>query len=84
MDFTVTAGFIYIRFHGLLNGPRHDYIESELQPWADHIREQVQADRNVFAYFNNDLNVRAPNNAKLLMAMCGESVVQPNVVLPSS
>jgi uncharacterized protein YecE (DUF72 family) len=69
MNFSVTADFIYIRFHGLASGPRHDYTRKELEPWARHIREQA-ADKRVFAYFNNDLNVRAPNNAKTLMEMC--------------
>jgi uncharacterized protein YecE (DUF72 family) len=70
LNFTVTADFIYIRFHGLTNGPRHDYTRAELEPWARHIRQQAAAGKKVFAYFNNDLNVRAPNNAKVLMEMC--------------
>lgn len=41
------------------------------------IQQQAQAGKNVFVYFNNDLNVRAPNNAKLLMEMCGPAVVPP-------
>jgi uncharacterized protein YecE (DUF72 family) len=77
MNFTVTADFIYIRFHGLAGGPHHDYTRMEMDPWAEHIREQAAAGKKVFVYFNNDLNVRAPNNAKLLMEMCGEMVVRP-------
>ena len=76
-DFSVTADFIYIRFHGLAGGARHDYTRRELQPWADHIREQAATGKRVFAYFNNDLNVRAPNNARLLMKMCGDAVARP-------
>ncbi|HEY3913378.1 MAG TPA: DUF72 domain-containing protein, partial [Verrucomicrobiae bacterium] len=67
----VTANFIYIRFHGLSGGPRHDYTSTELSPWANHIKEQAASGREVFAYFNNDLNVRAPKNARLLIEMCG-------------
>jgi uncharacterized protein YecE (DUF72 family) len=70
-NFSVTAPFVYIRFHGLRGGPRHDYTGSELEPWAKHIREQVSKGRKVFAYFNNDLNVRAPKNAEALIQMCG-------------
>jgi len=77
LNFSVTSDFVYIRFHGLAGGARHDYTREEMQPWADHIREQAATGKNVFVYFNNDLNVRAPNNAKLLMEMCGEAVVQP-------
>lgn len=76
-NFSVTGGFIYIRFHGLAGGPRHDYTKDELEPWARHIRDQAKGGKNVYAYFNNDLNVRAPNNARLLMSMCGEAVAHP-------
>ncbi len=69
-NFSVTSDFIYIRFHGLSGGPRHDYTRAELKPWADHIQRQVAEGKRVFAYFNNDLNVRAPNNAELLIEMC--------------
>jgi uncharacterized protein YecE (DUF72 family) len=70
INFSVTAGFIYLRFHGLAGGPRHDYTPKELAPWAGHIREQAAAGKKVFVYFNNDLNVRAPSNAQVLMEMC--------------
>jgi uncharacterized protein YecE (DUF72 family) len=70
LNFMVTADFIYIRFHGLVGGPRHDYTRKELEPWAQHICKQAATGKKVFAYFNNDLNVRAPNNAKVLMEMC--------------
>lgn len=76
-NFTVTADFIYIRFHGLADGARHDYTPEELAPWAQYIQEQAGAGRNVFAYFNNDFNLRAPQNAKLLMQMCGHQAIQP-------
>jgi uncharacterized protein YecE (DUF72 family) len=79
MNFEVTADFIYIRFHGLNGGPRHDYSRTEMEPWARHIRKQAGAGKNVYVYFNNDLNVRAPNNAKLLMEMCGPRVVRPGL-----
>jgi uncharacterized protein YecE (DUF72 family) len=70
-DFSVTSDFVYIRFHGLSGGPHHDYTKAELAPWAKHIQTQANAGRNVHAYFNNDLNVRAPDNARLLMKLCG-------------
>jgi uncharacterized protein YecE (DUF72 family) len=75
MNFAVTGDFIYIRFHGLAGGPRHDYTAEELKPWANFIRDQAAAGKNVHAYFSNDLNVRAPDNARRLMTMCGEAVV---------
>lgn len=75
----VTADFIYTRFHGLEGGARHDYTREELQPWADHFCEQAAGGRRVFVYFNNDLNVRAPNNARLLTEMCGDLAAKPGV-----
>jgi uncharacterized protein YecE (DUF72 family) len=77
MNLTVTADFIYIRFHGLKDGASHDYTRKELEPWAAHIQRQARAGKTVYAYFNNDLNVRAPGNAKMLMEMVGKSSVSP-------
>jgi uncharacterized protein YecE (DUF72 family) len=77
MNLTVTADFVYIRFHGLENGASHDYTRAELEPWAKFISKQARAGRNVYAYFNNDLNVHAPDNAKMLMQMIGKAAVKP-------
>jgi uncharacterized protein YecE (DUF72 family) len=72
MDLTVTCEIVYIRFHGLEGGAAHDYTRAELEPWAEHIRREARGGRKIFAYFNNDINVRAPENAKMLMEMVGE------------
>ena len=77
MDLTVTSDIVYIRFHGLQGGFAHNYTRAELEPWARHIRHQARGERKVFAYFNNDANVRAPTNAKLLMEMVGEEACEP-------
>lgn len=77
MNFPATADFIYVRFHGLAGGPKHNYTRRELHPWAEQMCEQAESGKKVFAYFNNDLNVRAPNNAKLLMEMCGDLAATP-------
>lgn len=69
MDLTVTADIVYLRFHGLAAGARHDYSRTELTPWAAHIRRQANAGKSVYAYFNNDANARAPANAALLREM---------------
>jgi uncharacterized protein YecE (DUF72 family) len=78
MNLTVTSEVIYIRFHGLEGGAAHDYSYAELEPWADYIMEQAQRGRTVYAYFNNDINVRAPQNGKMLMEMVGPFAVQPD------
>ena len=77
MNLTVTSNVIYIRFHGLEGGAAHDYTLKELQPWADYICEQAEKGRTLYIYFNNDVNVRAPDNGKMLMEMIGEHAVYP-------
>lgn len=76
-DLTVTADFIYIRFHGLADGAAHNYSCAELAPWAEHIRVQAQAGKTVYAYFNNDATARAPDNAMLLKKMVGKWAARP-------
>ena len=77
MNLSVTTDFVYVRFHGLEGGAAHDYTWKELQPWAEFIIEQASKRKRVYAYFNNDINVRAPENAKMLMEMVGDHTVQP-------
>jgi uncharacterized protein YecE (DUF72 family) len=72
MDLSVTTDFVYIRFHGLENGAAHDYTGSELKPWAEHCRVMLRKGAQVYAYFNNDANVRAPKNARELEKMVEE------------
>jgi uncharacterized protein YecE (DUF72 family) len=76
MNLTVTTDFLYIRFHGLEGGSAHDYTRAELEPWAAHIRHHSKEGKTVYAYFNNDINVRAPENAKMLMEIVGSAVVE--------
>ena len=69
MDLTTTTDFVYIRFHGLEHGAAHDYTRSELEPWAEHCRAALDQGRSVYAYFNNDWNCRAPENARTMREM---------------
>jgi len=69
LNLVVTTDLIYIRFHGLQGGAAHDYTRNELSPWAQYINEQAAEGKTVYVYFNNDANVRAPRNAKMLMEM---------------
>lgn len=77
MNLTVTADFVYVRFHGLEGGAAHDYTRDELEPWAAFIGKQTRNGKNVYAYFNNDVNVHAPDNAKMLMQMVAKAAVKP-------
>lgn len=67
-----TAGFVYVRFHGLEGGFAHDYTATELEPWARYLREAAAGGRDGYAYFNNDASAIAPGNAETLTAMVGE------------
>jgi len=69
MHFTETADFVYYRFHGLKGGYAHDYSREELKPWAEHARDALNRGKTVFAFFNNDAEARAPQNARELMRM---------------
>ncbi len=77
MNLTVTSDIIYIRFHGLEGGAAHDYSRQELEPWAEYILEQAAEGRTIYVYFNNDVNVRAPDNARMLMHMTRLFAVGP-------
>src|SRR5688572_25378341 len=79
MNLAVTTTFSYIRFHGLEGGAAHDYTRRELKSWAEFICEQAERKRDIYVYFNNDVNVRAPENAKMLMEMIGDHAVQPTL-----
>jgi uncharacterized protein YecE (DUF72 family) len=79
MNLTVTSDVVYVRFHGLEGGAAHDYTRKELKPWAEFIIAQAEQRRDAFVYFNNDVNVRAPENAKTLMEMVGDYSVQPSM-----
>jgi uncharacterized protein YecE (DUF72 family) len=83
MNLTVTSNLVYLRFHGLEKGAAHDYTADELRPWAAHIRSQSNSGKIVYAYFNNDLNVRAPGNARMLREMTGGNWLgRPEDLLP--
>jgi uncharacterized protein YecE (DUF72 family) len=72
-DHTVTSNLVYIRFHGLEGGAAHDYTRGELAPWAAHARRQAGEGKRVYVFFNNDVNARAPANAKTFMEIVGLS-----------
>jgi uncharacterized protein YecE (DUF72 family) len=69
LNLTVTTDFIYLRFHGLAGGARHDYTREELRPLAEYCRKRLKSGEAVYAYFNNDLNTRAPLNAETFRKM---------------
>lgn len=60
-----TADFLYLRFHGLGRQLyRYDYSEAELAAWAEKVRPYRKG-RTLHAYFNNDFEAHAPQNAQV-------------------
>lgn len=60
-----TADDVYVRFHGKTRWYRHDYSKDELAVWVQRIRESGA--RRVWAYFNNDRECYAIQNARELL-----------------
>lgn len=61
----ITTDAAYIRFHGNRRLYRSSYTDSEMNEWADFITG-TGCD-TVFAYFNNDYNAVAVDNARTLI-----------------
>jgi uncharacterized protein YecE (DUF72 family) len=64
----LTTDWTFIRFHYGHRGRRGNYSESELREWAARVRE-LRERVEVFAYFNNDWEVFAVQNALRLRAL---------------
>ena len=64
----LTADFTYLRFHHGARGRRGNYSPAELREWAGLVRRWA-ADRDLYAYFNNDWEAFAPANASALRAL---------------
>jgi uncharacterized protein YecE (DUF72 family) len=59
-----TADFIYMRFHGRTKLFASNYTEKELREWAQTLKDLKP--KILFAYFNNDANAYAADNARYL------------------
>jgi uncharacterized protein YecE (DUF72 family) len=66
----LTAGFAFVRFHSGTRGRNGNYSHSELDEWADRL-ERWSREVDVFAYFNNDWEGFAVENARYLKARLG-------------
>lgn len=64
--------FAYIRFHGEGAWYRDNYSEEAIRRWKENL-EQIKVN-TIYAYFNNDVNGYAINNAKSLISMFSESI----------
>lgn len=68
----VTAGFVFYRMHGGRSRKAPDYSTEELWTLCNEIAEHLKANRDVFAYFNNDYRGFAVRNAIKLRDMLKE------------
>jgi uncharacterized protein YecE (DUF72 family) len=59
----VTADFAYVRLHGETELYASGYTDEELDRWAERIRGWTAAGFDVYAYFDNDIKVKAPVDA---------------------
>lgn len=59
----VTADFVYVRLHGDEELYTSGYTDEALDRWAADAREWLDAGLDVYAYFDNDVKVRAPYDA---------------------
>ncbi|KQV50945.1 DUF72 domain-containing protein [Massilia sp. Root335] len=66
----VTADFVYVRLHGEHELYASGYDDASLARWAARIRAWAKKG-DVYCYFDNDIKVRAPFDAKRLMEMVG-------------
>jgi uncharacterized protein YecE (DUF72 family) len=66
----LTADFTFVRFHSGTRGRNGNYSRRELDEWADRL-ERWSQEAEVFAYFNNDWEGYAIENARYLKACLG-------------
>ena len=66
----VTADFVYVRLHGDKLIYTSGYTSRALDEWAARIREWHRR-ADVYVYFDNDVKVRAPYDARALMRKLG-------------
>jgi uncharacterized protein YecE (DUF72 family) len=64
----VTADFMYLRLHGEHELYASGYEDESLERWAARIRTWAEHG-DVFCYFDNDIKVRAPFDAKRLIEL---------------
>ena len=60
---TLTSTFVYLRFHGSQNLYGSKYSPGELKEWADNAKNWMKGKNELFAFFNNDYQGFAVENA---------------------
>ncbi|MCA1655790.1 MAG: DUF72 domain-containing protein [Pseudonocardiaceae bacterium] len=72
----VTADFAYVRLHGDTELYASGYTDEALDTWAERIRGWTGDGVDVYAYFDNDMKVKAPADAIGLMRRLGVAPAQ--------
>lgn len=65
----VTSDFVYVRFHGAAQLYASKYTDKQLTDWAKLFKEYLKQKLDIYAYFNNDYNAFAVENALKLKKM---------------
>lgn len=71
-----TSDFAYARLHGASELYVSGYSPAELRSWAKRVRDW-QREREVFVFFDNDVKVRAPFDARNLIRILDGKRPQP-------
>ena len=80
--FHVTSDFVYVRLHGDVKIYTSGYTDRALASWARRIRAWAKDGRDVYAYFDNDVKVRAPFDALNLMRKLRQAWDAPEADFP--
>lgn len=67
--YEATTQTVYIRFHGPQEIYSSKYSTRELKKWAEKIQDFLEEGKEVYAYFNNDVQAFAVENAKKFKEM---------------
>jgi uncharacterized protein YecE (DUF72 family) len=63
-----TADFLYYRFHGPTETKYSGrYTPTQIQQTAAHIQTHLDSGKQIYAYFNNDIEAHAIENARMLI-----------------
>jgi uncharacterized protein YecE (DUF72 family) len=67
------GSWAYLRLHGPGELYASQYTDEDLSGWADLMKRELQSGKDVFTYFDNDVNGYAIQDAQRLQAMIGQS-----------
>jgi uncharacterized protein YecE (DUF72 family) len=70
---TAVGNAAYVRFHGGVGKYWGRYPDDRLLKWSDWMVDQTQKGRTVWAYFNNDIDGHAIDDALTLKAMIAQA-----------